>query len=189
MPGGKLVEIYWPARDKLKDPFPGNFSRKFRPHWLISQGKEGLVLPCGNFLPLFIILVKICDNFRFEKSFWSFCGWWMNIRNKYANTFLRRKRTFYVSGNVKILHFVANNRSGQPRYYKECSLLAADELQKNTLIKIVLICQWYNLWGDVNKQQRLEILPFCHCIVFESYSHLIVLLAFVAARNKLQALE
>ena len=64
MPGGKLVEIYWLARDKLKDPFPGNFSRKFRPHWLISQGKEGLVLPCVND----IILVNICDNFRFEKN-------------------------------------------------------------------------------------------------------------------------
>ena len=51
-------------RDKLKDPFPGNFSRKFRPHWLISQGKEGLVLPCVND----IILVNICDNFRFEKN-------------------------------------------------------------------------------------------------------------------------
>ena len=38
-------------RDKLKDPFPGNFSRKFRPHLLISQGKRDIGLPAVTFCP------------------------------------------------------------------------------------------------------------------------------------------
>ena len=39
-------------RDKLKDPFAGNFSRKFHPHLLISQGKRGHKLACCHFLSI-----------------------------------------------------------------------------------------------------------------------------------------